>query len=389
MKKRPLQHSILQSILNELPREEMLGLLFPGKHMALLSARRAALIISRVRLIAMLFAILTALFILPDLAMLPWPLSGRMGVARTVTSIAFWVLAFSFHGSNRIRDAYLSLGLMFAIPTAFFLVSSTLLSQAGLDGMPVNISTTIQAAYSFLPLLIVAGLSMFPLTALEGAAVASLVLAADVLAAVSHTATLSLGTVLSTSGLVLLIAIVATLSAMSQLGFMITLVQTAIRDKLTDCFSRASGVELLDIQFTIASRSKAPLSIAFVDLDNFKSVNDTFGHDAGDQVLVNAAHNIRSTLRTGDMLARWGGEEFILIMPNTRCHDAVFAIERLRGNGLGMRPDDKPMTASIGISERTEDNAADWKTLVEIADQRMYQAKQSGKNQAVHACNKN
>jgi len=357
--------------------------------MALLSARRAALINSRVRLIAMLFAILTALFILPDLAMLPWPLSGRMGVARTVTSIAFWVLAFSFHGSNRMRDAYISLGLMFAIPTVFFMISSTLLSQAGLDGMPLNISTAIKTAYSFLPLLIVAGLSMFPLTALEGAAIAAPVLAAQLLIMTSTTAAPGMGALLSASGLVLLIAIVATLSAMSQLGFMITLVQTAIRDKLTDCYSRASGVEMLDIQFTLASRSKAPLSIAFVDLDNFKSVNDSYGHDAGDQVLINAARNIRSTLRTGDMLARWGGEEFILIMPNTRCHDAAYAIERLRTNGLGMRPDDKPMTASIGISERSEDNAADWKTLVEIADQRMYQAKQSGKDRVVHACRSN
>lgn len=386
MKKRPLQHSILQSILNELPREEILNLLFPGRHMALLSARRAALIISRVRLIAMLFAILTALFILPDLAMLPWPLSGRLGVARTIASIAFWILAFSFHGSNRMRDAYLSLGFLFAIPTALFLVSNTLLAQAGLDGLPVNFSTAIKTSYSFLPLLMVAGLSMFPLTALEGAAIAALALAAQLLALMTTTAALSLGTVFSTSGLMLLIAMVATLAAMSQLGFMITLVQTALRDKLTDCYSRASGVELLDIQFIIASRSKVPLAIAFIDLDNFKSVNDTFGHDAGDRVLINAAENIRTTLRTGDMLARWGGEEFILIMPNTRCLDAVLAIERLRANGLGVRPDNKPMTASIGIAERIEDNAADWKAMVEMADQRMYQAKQSGKDRAVHAC---
>jgi diguanylate cyclase (GGDEF)-like protein len=85
------------------------------------------------------------------------------------------------------------------------------------------------------------------------------------------------------------------------------------------------------------------------------------------------------------MLVRWGGEEFVLIMPNTFCKEAIMAIERLRTNGFGMRPDVKPMTASIGIAERTEDHADDWKALVDIADQRMYAAKQGGKNRSVHS----
>lgn len=377
-----LQHPLIQGILNELPREELVWLLFPDRHMALLSTRRASMIISRVRLIAALFAVLTTLFIIPDLLLLPWPLSGQLAIERIVASIAFAALAFSFNGSSRMRDAYLSLGFMFAIPTAFFITSYALLAQENLNG----ISSTIQATYAFLPLLMVAGLSMFPLTALEGAIFAAPVLAAEVTSSLMNMEMLNLSPLISTAWLVSLIAIVATLSGMSQLGFMIALVRMAIRDALTGCFSRMSGMELLEIQFIIATRSSNPLSVAFIDLDNFKSVNDTYGHEAGDQVLIAAAERIRATLRTGDMLARWGGEEFIMIMPNTYCNDASSAIERLRSNGLGMRPDNKPVTASIGISERIEDKISDWKALVDIADQRMYQAKQKGKNRVESSC---
>ena len=380
---KPLQQPLLHDIFNELPREELLWLIYPGKHMSLLSTRRAAMIISRVRLIALLFAVLTLVFIIPDLLMLPWPVSGYLALGRVASSLAFTGLLFSFSSSQRMRDAYIALAIMFAIPTFFFIFSYSMLAHTDLNG----IGETITAIYAFLPLIMVAGLSMFPLTALEGAIFSAPVLIAEIASSLMRMDTLNLSPLISTSWLVVVIAIVATLSGMSQLGFMIALVRTALRDALTGCFSRMSGMELLEIQFIISCRSGAPLSLAFIDLDNFKSVNDNYGHEAGDHTLVTAAERIRSSLRTGDMLARWGGEEFILIMPNTYCNGAVIAIEKLRSSGLGMRPDNStPMTASIGIAERTEDQVGDWKSLVDLADQRMYAAKQSGKNKCVHAC---
>ncbi|MDO8414236.1 MAG: GGDEF domain-containing protein [Gallionellaceae bacterium] len=381
----PFQHPLVQSLFNELPRDEIAWLLFPKKHMALLSTRRAAMIISRVRLIAALFAVLTLLFIIPDLLILPWSVSSPLAAERIITSLSFAALALAFKESTRLRDAYIALGILFFIPTVFFVASYTLLSQVE----PHNLSAIIMATYSFLPLVMVAGLSMFPLTVMEGVIFAAPVLIAEALSAwTNNTQVLNLNPVISTIWMALLITIVAILSGMSQLGFMIALVRMAIRDTLTRCFSRSSGVELLEIQFILASRSNSPLAIAFIDLDDFKSVNDTFGHEAGDQVLLAAAEGIRTTLRTGDMLVRWGGEEFILIMPNTFCNDAVAAIERLRSSGLGVRPDNQKVTASIGISERSEDKIADWKTLVEMADKRMYLAKQGGKNKVVFSCSR-
>lgn len=374
--------ALLQNMFNELPHEEWLWLLSPRKHMMLLSTRRAAMIISRVRLIALLFAVLTTLFIIPDLLMLPWPISGELAIGRIAASLAFFGLMLSFRNSNRMRDAYMALAVMFAIPTLFFMFSYALLAQVQLAGP----AATITAIYAFLPLIMVAGLSMFPLTAVEGAIYAAPVLLAEVASSLLHMEHLNLSPLISTSWLVIIIAMVATLSGMSQLGFMIALVHTAMRDSLTRCFSRLSGTELLEIQFIIARRSDSPLSLAFIDLDSFKSINDRYGHEAGDQVLQNAAEHIRALLRTGDMLVRWGGEEFVLIMPNTFCREAVAALERLRQAGLGMRPDGTPMTASIGIAERTADRAGDCKSLVELADQRMYRAKQAGKDQLVHDC---
>lgn len=381
---KPQPQPLLQGIFSELSREELLWLLYPGKHMTLLSIRRATMILSRVRLIALLFAVLNVVFIVPDLLMLAWPVSGYLAVGRVVSSLAFVGLLFSFRNAQRMRDAYAALAVMFAIPTLFFIFSFALLAQSG-QGMG-DLASTITAIYAFLPLIMVAGLSMFPLTALEGAIFASPVLIAEIVSGLMRVDSLNLSPLISTTWLVIVVAIVATLSGMSQLGFMIALVHTALRDALTGCFSRLSGVELLEIQFIISVRTGSPLALAFIDLDNFKSVNDNFGHEAGDQILVAAAEHIRASLRTGDMLARWGGEEFILIMPNTYCKDAVTAIERLRAAGMGTRPDGLRMTASIGIAERGEDGTEDWKTLVEIADKRMYAAKQSGKDRSVFSC---
>lgn len=377
-----LKQRLWSSVLGELSREELLGLIFPGTHMQLLSIRRSAMIISRVNLVSLIFSVLTIVFIIPDFLFFPWPVSGHLALGRVVSSAAFIGLVFSFTHSQRMRDAYISLAVMFAIPTFFYIFSYSILMQSHLDG----VAEPITAIYAFLPLIMVAGLSMFPLTALEGAIFTSPVLILTIASSLMRVDNLSLSPIISTSWLVIVISMVATLSGMSQLGFMIVMVRTALHDALTGCFTRMSGMELLEIQFILSIRTGSPLAIAFIDLDNFKSVNDKYGHVAGDQVLKNVAEHIRSLLRTGDILARWGGEEFILIMPNTYCDGAFLAMEKLHASGLGMRPDNLPMTASIGISERMEDHAGDWRILVELADMRMYEAKQSGKNRCVHSC---
>lgn len=362
-----------------LANEELIWLFWPGKHMPLLATRRAEMILLRVRIIAALFALLTLLWIAVDAYVLPWPAWGELAIGRLAASAAFGLLAISFRGSTRIRDTYIALTALYLIPTVFYIFSYSVMQQTDTNGL----ASTIAGIYAFLPFVMVAGLGMFPLTAIEGLVFALPVLGAEMASSLWGLDMLNLSHLISTVWLSGMIAAVATMSGMSQLGFMIALVRQAAHDPLTRCFSRLSGEELLEIQFIIASRSNTPLSVAFVDLDNFKSVNDNYGHEAGDQVLIAATAAIRAGLRTGDMLVRWGGEEFLLILPSTYCGEAGKVLERLRESGMNTRPDGTPVTASIGIAERTLDSSNDWRKLVEIADQRMYTAKQSGKDRIV------
>ena len=383
---RPVRHflkrtllSIVGEMLSEISRKQVGWLFSPGRHMTLLATRRATMIISRARLVAALFAVLTPLWIGVDMFVFAWPLSSLLALGRIAASVAFAALALLFHRSNRMRDAYFAMAAMFAIPTLFFIYSQRVIALYQLSGYAVAVS----AGYAFLPFVMLAGLSVFPLTALEGAIFAFPVLLADLYIELAKLDGTGTNAFLGTFWLLLLITTVAILAGMSQLGFMIVMVRQAIRDPLTGCFSRLSGEELLDIQFILSTRSQSPLSLAFIDIDNFKSVNDNYGHETGDHVLAAVSDALRRTLRTGDMLVRWGGEEFIVIFPNAYCANALEAIGRSRSNGLGIRPDGQPITVSIGMAERTRDGTADWRQLVEIADRRMYLAKQGGKDRVV------
>ncbi|MHB9101515.1 MAG: GGDEF domain-containing protein [Sulfuricella sp.] len=363
-------------VLGALPREGLCCLLSTAGHPPLLARRRAEMIISRVRVVAALFALLTPLWIIVDALVFAWPVSGMLAAGRLVTSLAFGLLALSYGKSTKMADAYRALALLFGIPTLFFIYSHPLLSHFHLVGP----AAAIAAGYAFLPFVMVAGLSVFPLTAAESAIFALPVLLAEALVALMQLDMLSWTSHLGAFWLLLLITAVAALAGMSQLSFMISLVGQASHDGLTGCFARASGEELMDIQFHIAARSGAPLAVVFADLDNFKAINDSFGHDAGDRALNAAAEALRSNLRSGDILLRWGGEEFAIILPDTDCATAANAVDRLRERGLGSRPEGGRQTASFGIAERLADHAKDWRQLVEIADQRMYQAKLAGKD---------
>ena len=361
------------------PRDMMRELILPGGHAALLARRRADMIISRVRMVAGLFAVLTPLWIVIDLLVFNWPVTILLVIGRIATTIAFGMLAVSFRKSIRMREAYKALAIMFGIPTVFFIYSHPMLSHFDMAGP----AAAFAAGYAFLPFVMVAGLSVFPLTAIEAALFAMPVLGAAALVALLQLDMLNWSSHLGAFWLLFLIATVAALAGMSQLSFMMSLVRQATHDGLTGAFSRTSGEEMLDIQFHIASRSGASLSVVFLDLDNFKKINDAHGHDAGDRVLSKVAENLRTNLRSGDILLRWGGEEFVIILPNASGTTAASAVARLQEIGLGTRPEGGPVTASFGIAERITDGVLDWRELVEIADQRMYDAKMAGKNRVI------
>lgn len=360
----------------ELKKPELPWLFSPHSHPALLARRRAMMIVNRVRLFAFLFAVLTPLWSIIDFMVFPVPLWISLAALRLLACAAFSWLLVGHRPSGNLLNAYRALATLFAIPTVFYIASHALLGSHQLSGF----SAAIGAGYAFLPFVLLAGLSIFPLTLLENLVIASPILFTQAVAGYFSLESLNWPSFAAAFWLLTLITGVSTMAGMSQLTFMIALVHQAIRDPLTGCFSRRSGEEILGLHFNNAGRDTMPLSVAFFDLDRFKDINDRFGHDAGDQVLILATKSITRDQRRSDMLVRWGGEEFLLIMPNTNIEQARVSITRIHQTGLGLRPDGTPMTASIGIAERNIDHAESWKELVEKADQRMYRAKQNGRN---------
>jgi diguanylate cyclase (GGDEF)-like protein len=153
----------------------------------------------------------------------------------------------------------------------------------------------------------------------------------------------------------------------------------AATDPLTGLANRRGGEKNILNEISRAKRERRPLSCILLDIDRFKQVNDTFGHQAGDQLLRDISNLLRRTVRAYDILVRWGGEEFLLVLPGVD-HDVArvlaervrIAIEALDTHGIG------PVTISAGVAKF--ENDYDFAATLKAADRRLYQAKASGRN---------
>jgi diguanylate cyclase (GGDEF)-like protein len=366
-------------VFPEFAQLQVVDLLHPAGHSPLVERRRAGLITSRARMVAALFAVLTPLWVVVDYLFFPWPLWGGLAAGRLVASVAFAGLALAFRRAETMREARRALVLLLLVPTLFYLFSHPMLGYFETEGL----AAVLAAGYAYLPFVMVAGLAVFPLTAIEGGLFAAPMVLSVLVVAVLQEGVADWTGYVGIVWLLLLIAVVATFSGMSQLHFMIALVAQASRDGVTRAFNRRIGEELLELQFYHAQRQNAALALAFIDIDHFKAINDTWGHEEGDRMLRQAAEAMRTVFRRGDVVVRWGGEEFLVVMPNTDVANAATAIARLWKVGLGQRPEGKPLTASVGLAERIVDQAPAWPQLVELADQRMYAAKQGGRDRCI------
>jgi len=163
-------------------------------------------------------------------------------------------------------------------------------------------------------------------------------------------------------------------------------IKTLQIDHLTGLYRRSHFENVLQIELKRAKRHRSKFSIVFFDLDNFKKVNDTYGHLAGDHVLTKVADIILSNQREEDTAVRYGGEEFVLIMPHTNSIQALIFAERVREKveAVDFNFDNKIMNLTIsgGISTFPE-NGDKVKDLLKAADSALYSAKNSGKNEIV------
>ncbi|MDP3678049.1 MAG: diguanylate cyclase, partial [Methylotenera sp.] len=158
--------------------------------------------------------------------------------------------------------------------------------------------------------------------------------------------------------------------------------QLAARDPLTGLNNRRSFLEKAQPIWSTAQRSERDLSVIILDIDHFKSINDRYGHAAGDAALVAIGKVLVDSARDGDIVARWGGEEFLLLLPETRLEAALIMAERLRTAiseiRLPSRDTEIVFTASFGVAHIAKHETLD--ALISEADNYLYQSKEKGRD---------
>ena len=178
-------------------------------------------------------------------------------------------------------------------------------------------------------------------------------------------------------------------SAMANLNLRAALRAQSIKDPLTGLFNRRYLEETLQREELRAKRLGTPLSIVMVDLDHFKTFNDTYGHQTGDEVLRLVADELRSGIRGEDIACRYGGEEFTLVLPGAALEQALGRAEHVRAtlNQLRLSTAGRSLpslTASLGVAT-LPDHGDDWADVLRRADAALYRAKQSGRNRVTAA----
>lgn len=163
------------------------------------------------------------------------------------------------------------------------------------------------------------------------------------------------------------------------------LTQDSESDSLTGLYNRRTFLKNIEHEALRFKRTQKPFSLIFGDIDFFKKINDTHGHSAGDAVLVNVSHLLKIGKRETDLVARWGGEEFLILLPETDLNGAILLANKLRElvSSIPTHHEEQEIciTMSFGVSMHDKDSNIE--KTIDTADQRLYLAKNSGRNKVV------
>ncbi|OGR04270.1 MAG: hypothetical protein A2284_00355 [Deltaproteobacteria bacterium RIFOXYA12_FULL_61_11] len=161
---------------------------------------------------------------------------------------------------------------------------------------------------------------------------------------------------------------------------LVEIAKNAMRDRMTGLYNHTSFYELLELEFRSHRRYGAGVSIILLDIDDFKAVNDRYGHQAGDQILIDLAKVLKQQVRDSDICCRFGGEEFVVVLPFTSSAVEVGTIaERIRVKAMELGVGDLPITISLGVAI-CDHSVSSPHELIEHADRALYRAKRAGKN---------
>ncbi len=161
------------------------------------------------------------------------------------------------------------------------------------------------------------------------------------------------------------------------------LIELSMKDPLTGLYNRRFFVKKFEEERERSKRFFKTFSIIMLDIDDFKKINDTYGHNVGDEVLINIANTIMKRIRKTDIAARWGGEEFVILLPETSLKDAVFLAEDIRASIEKIKVSEvKKISASFGVAQYMDGDTL--YKLINRADEQLYKAKKHGKNQVCY-----
>ena len=162
------------------------------------------------------------------------------------------------------------------------------------------------------------------------------------------------------------------------------LYNSVVRDGLTGCYNKKFFGDRIESEFSYSLRHGQPLSLIMFDIDHFKKVNDTYGHQAGDQVLKELASVVNRCIRGEDIFARYGGEEFALLLRDTNAERSFILADRIRRTVAAHRFVFKrtriPVTISLGIATLQGTSLADTDEMIRVSDEYLYKAKHSGRD---------
>ncbi len=364
---RPLALSMLDLTSNRKRTRDFLG-------------TRANFIQDRIRVLALVFAAVVLLWTTLDYFIIQNKETViRLAVLRILCAVLYLGLAYYGNKPHNLPRARLKLASLVILPCLFYIASRFLLEDAGALGALM--------LYTFFPFVVVVQLAIFPLPLLEGLALAAPAFVTLVVVEAHFASLLSLS-FLGDLTLLVLLACLALWASMSELQMLLRLYRQATRDPLTGLFNRGAFMERMQLEVERAQQNRHELCVLLFDLDKFKRINDDYGHLTGDAVLKTFAQILEQVLRHSDLTGRYGGEEFLAVLPRTDTAGAEQLAERIRTTcaetPVATRDGGQlHFTTSAGIARLRQDETAE--ELLLRVDESLYQAKEAGRDRVILA----
>ncbi|WP_210396479.1 GGDEF domain-containing protein [Motiliproteus sediminis] len=373
----PNEHLTTRNIKRLLGGFQPSDILSARQHSPDFNATRADYITKRLRFMLLFFVAAVPAWIPVDYLTLNSENFSRISLARVALTAFLGLLYLISRSKPRPLTAHAVL--------VFTILSSVTFYLASMIIMATGVTETPLAGYSAMPMMVVALTGLFPVTLLFGALLAATI-TLSYLGLQTWLGQLATSETLNTLWVIGLVTGVTLWIQCGQLLMLLKLYRESTRDALTGLINRRVLMKQFELVMEDANAGNTGFAVLMCDLDRFKRINDNHGHLIGDKVLRQAAAVLTDNLRKSDTIARFGGEEFMAILPGLNAAEAKRLAEELRQAFEACEISDGangtiPVTTSIGLTdyqpgERIEE-------LLERADQLLYQAKQKGRNQVV------